>query len=177
MRARALGLLLLFAALNAASDTRAEALTAVEIGLLGRLDRASAFEIEASELATKKAVSPEVRALGDRLGRDARWIQHRIASIAGHHAITLEGDRHAEIERSFFAMSMVRLESATAGAFDHAYLAAVREELERTTSELGDERRRVRSADVRGLVQRSLPILRENLELIYRLTKRAWPVG
>lgn len=133
-----------------------------------RASRDGAMEVQMSQLAEQKAVSPGTRALAQEVVKDHTAANKALAALAGR-----KNDRI--VQQPADSALMKRLQSLSGDDFDKAYASAMVGGHEKAI-ELFDAATHSSDPDVKAFAGKALPTLRHHLEMAQALGTHA-PLG
>lgn len=108
---------LLAVAQNAAADT---AVSASDRAFVAKVSQGGMFEVEASRLATRKAVAQDVKDIGNTEVHDHTLVGDKLKSIASSADLEIGDKPNAD-----FQGQLDKLASLSGAAFDDAYIASM----------------------------------------------------
>jgi putative membrane protein len=135
-------------------------------------DAANTFDIEASDLAAKKAVHPDVRKLGSQFAHDHAAVRQQGRDLAKKLGVTPTPPKTDKSARDH-ADAMSKLNAAKGDAFDQAYLAnevayhkAVIDAINQTLLPA------IQNAELKAFVQKVAPAFEAHLAAAQKLAEK-----
>ncbi len=128
----------------------------------------SSAEIRLGELAARKAVDLNVKALGRQIADDQTKARDQLQSIAHRENMTLPNIPDASDESAY-----QRLSQLSGVAFDRTYLSTVSKDHERDSKDFQKEVRRGKNEDIKNFALQTLPLIEERMEKIRALESKA----
>lgn len=145
-----------------------------EVMVLSKMHKTNQMEVKAGKLAMQKGSAEDVREYGERLMRDHQMNDDKVKKLAEEEGITLvkpEPQTQEEKKRAKHQKeTMQKLQKLEGEEFDRVYLKFMVEGHEhaiKTLSKALEEK--LKDPDVRELVEKSVPILQQHLELARQL--------
>ena len=131
------------------------------------MDKAAAdgmYEVQVGQLASTKASDPNVKSLGDKLVHDHTAANKKLMQLASSKGVELpagptRGERR-EIEK---------LSKQTGSKFDDMFARAVAKDHQKDIKEFQKASGKVKDADLKAWIDKTLPGLREHLALAEKL--------
>lgn len=117
-------------------------------------------EVSLGRMAANKAASPEVRRFAERMMKDHGAANDQLKELAQRKGVSLS-IRLDPADRTLID----RLGKLSGPAFDREYMRAMVDEHEKDVAKFEREAQVERDADVKAFAERTLPTLRQHLEL------------
>jgi len=117
-------------------------------------------EVALGRMAANKAASPEVRRFAERMMKDHGAANDQLKELAQRKGVSLS-IRLDPADRTLID----RLGKLSGPAFDREYMRAMVDEHEKDVAKFEREAQVERDADVKAFAERTLPTLRQHLEL------------
>lgn len=156
------------------TDTGTVAATPQQVGtattdsaFIREVNASNAAEIRLGQLAGSKAQEPEVKRFGERMVTDHQQMQKDWSSVASQNRMPVIGTIGPQHQQQ-----VARLERLSGREFDQAYMAAMVQNHRDAVNLFETRGRSARASDVRELATRSLPELREHLQLAEQVAAR-----
>lgn len=145
--------------------------TSPEVDALGALHEVNQFEMRLGAVAEQRGESPTVRRFGKLLQRDYRLSEDDVSRATGHfgfaHAPPPPPDRAAD-DRSL----LEQIRGARGAELDQRLLATTIDVESGAARKLRDLRPRVSQKDVRRLIDRTLPIVDQHIDIARHLQRK-----
>jgi putative membrane protein len=125
-------------------------------------------EIELGKLAAEKASSDGVKQLGQRLAQDHSRANDELTQLAQQKGVALP----TALDRKHTALRD-RLAKLSGAEFDRAYLTEMNRDHREDIAEFEREAQKGGDPDVKSWAAKTLPTLREHLELVQKLRAQA----
>lgn len=145
-----------------------------EVMVLLKMHKTNQMEVKAGKLAVQRGRAEDVRDYGERLVRDHQMNDQKVKNLAEEEGIRLvkpEPQTKKEKERAKQQkQTMQKLQQLEGEQFDRVYLKFMvqgHEHAIKTLSKALEEK--LKDPDVRELVEKSIPILEQHLELARQL--------
>ncbi|HVO33894.1 MAG TPA: DUF4142 domain-containing protein [Elusimicrobiota bacterium] len=143
--------------------------------VLSDLHHTNQMEIQMGMMAEQKGQSPDVKSFGSKLVKDHQDADNEVVSLAKKDDITLETPAQegmiAKHEARSADKGMAELSSKTGADFDKAFAKTMVDDHKKDIAKLEKAQRDLHRADVRDLVAKLLPTLREHLSIAQRIEK------
>lgn len=147
----------------------------METKVLSKMHHVNQMEIKAGQMAMEKGQSSDVRAYGRRLRNDHQFADKKVTELAKAEGIKLmepnpttpEEKQQAQEEKQM----MEKLQMAQGGEFDTAFLKAMEKGHTKAIETLTQAHEKLQDPQVRGLVAKLIPILKQHLQLARNLEK------
>lgn len=117
-------------------------------------------EVQLGQLATQRAVSPDVKAFGQQMVDDHAKANEEFKGIASRKGVTLPSSLDAKDQATYDRLS--KLDGA---AFDRAYMADMVRDHRADIAEFEREAGHGSDPDIKGFASRTLPILKHHLQM------------
>lgn len=130
------------------------------------LQRAAAdglAEVELSRVAQQQASDPQVKAFADRMLRDHGKANDDIMQLASARGVTVDSAPSSALRRQ-----AERMGQRQGAAFDSDYMRRMVADHRKAVSEFQAAARSARDADVKAFADRTLPTLRDHLDMAQR---------
>jgi putative membrane protein len=150
-----------------ATCARAETLVATgDRGFIQAASQGGMTEVKLGELAAQKGARDDVKAFGQLMVKDHTAINTDLKALAAQKGVALPDSLDAKHQ------GMVDRMTALAGpAFDDAYIADMIKGHKKDAKAFKTESAATTDADIKGFVDKSLPIVEEHLKRITALKK------
>ncbi|PKV67044.1 DUF4142 domain-containing protein [Pontibacter ramchanderi] len=128
---------------------------------------ANMLQVQLSELALEKAVSPEVKEMAQEMGQGHRRLMDDLQSTAvqGEFVVPTElGSAHQKVYDD--------VSGQTGIGFDLAYIKRIREEHDRLLNRYEDMAENAKVMEVKQFASKQLPLLRQHLQKVEALEDR-----
>lgn len=119
------------------------------------------LEIRSSELAKRTSTNAEIRRFADMMIADHRKNMAELKPLAQRNNVVLPNDLTPEKKQE-----MNKLTAANGAAFDRAYLALQLKSHQQTVGKFETVGQSLGDTDVRAFVDKSLPVLRNHLNMV-----------
>jgi putative membrane protein len=131
-----------------------------DVGFMQNVARDNQTEVELGQLAQQKAVSPEVKSLGQRLAADHGKANQQLASIAQSDGVSLPKNIDRE-ERA----QLSKLEKLNGAAFDQAFVQAQIKDHQKDIQYFQKEASTVKDPQLKSYIQQTLPVMQQHLQM------------
>lgn len=146
------------------------------VKVLSKIHHTNQVEIKAGKLATQKAASQDVRAYGERLMKDHKLADKKVSDLANELGVELiqvkpqtkEEKQHAKKQKE----TMQKLQELKGEAFDPVFLKAMVDGHKHAIETLTKAQKKLDQPEVKELVGKLIPILKQHLELAENLQAR-----
>ena len=163
------------AVLYSAALAQAQVRNAIELEqlVLSKIHQTNQMEVSLGHLAEEKATRSGVRAYGDRLWRDHHIADLKVKALARAEGVELiQPKPQTKQERQFQQSQMKivdKLKAVQGPEFDQIYLNAMVQGHTHAIDTLDDVAGRLNDENVRSLVEKLIPILKQHRELARHL--------
>jgi len=124
-------------------------------------------EVKLGELASRTGQRDDVKQFGQRMVKDHGGINDDLKALAAQKGVTLPDLLDAEHQ------GMVDKMSALSGSdFDNAYIAGMIKDHKTDAKAFKDESSATTDADVKGFVDKTIPVVNEHLKVITAMKKQ-----
>lgn len=117
-------------------------------------------EVKLGELAQMKAVNPKVKMFAQRMITDHTNANNSLKMLAAQKNINLPGDMNSKQKSTYKTLS-----EKSGDAFDKAYITAMIKDHEEDIAEFQKEADSGTDADIKAFAAKTLPTLKEHLQL------------
>jgi len=125
-------------------------------------------EVKLGELASRTGERDDVKQFGQRMVKEHGGINDDLKALAAQKGVTLSGSLDAEHQ------GMVDKMSALSGSdFDNAYIAGMIKDHKTDAKAFKAEASATKDADVKGFVDKTIPVVNEHLKLITAIKKQS----
>ncbi len=144
--------------------------------LLGKIHHTNQVEMQMGQLALEKGGTAEVRRYGELLYRDHRMADGMVTKFAHQRSITLAApmpkspDEQKQMEQQMDVMN--KLKTTSGAEFDRTFLMAMEKGHEKAIGMLDAAEPNVQDSDLRGMLGKMLPVLRQHLALAKNLQSK-----
>ena len=131
------------------------------------VDASNAAELRLARMAQSKAREPVVKSFADRMVTDHDRMQKEWVTLSSRYGVRFSGNLSPQHQAQ-----VTRLDRLSGTEFDRAYMAAMTQNHRENVNTFQTTGRSTQSAEVRQLVERSLPSLQEHLALAREVSSR-----
>ncbi len=161
-------LLLALGLLFAAPDSRAESeISRKDRTFLLAASQGALLEVRLGELATRNARRVEVKEFGERMVLDHSANLRELQALAAQKGVTLPEDLDAKHQRHLDKMAAIPITE-----FDAAYISAMIKGHQAVNRQFLAESGSTKDADIRGFVDKTIPVVTGHLARIQLLKKQ-----
>ncbi|MEW6613508.1 DUF4142 domain-containing protein [Thermithiobacillus tepidarius DSM 3134] len=124
-------------------------------------------EVQMGQMATRQAADPDVKQFGQRMVDDHGKANAELKQLAQKKGVTLPDDtdkKHKDI-----AARLAKLKGAE---FDRAYMAAMVKDHQEDVTHFENKAKNAKDADVKAWAGKTLPVLKEHLQMAESLHAR-----
>lgn len=151
------------------------ALPKSDLDVLAKLHHSNQQEVELGRLAERSAASKPVKSFGERLVKDHQSADQQLLSLAKKHGVEIgkpqPKDQAEREEMQKQAKTVKDLKTLKGSAFDGAFTANMIEEHQKDIQAVESARDQVESQDVKDLLDKVLPVLKEHLRIAEQLSR------
>ena len=123
-------------------------------------------EVKLGELAAQKGTRDDVKAFGKMMVKDHTAINDDLKALATQKGVTLPDSLDAKHQGMVDKMSAL-----TGSEFDAGYIADMRKDHKMDAKEFKAESANTKDADIKGFVDKSIPVVSEHLKRIAAMKK------
>ena len=123
-------------------------------------------EVRLGELASTSGTRADVKEFGQMMVKDHTAINDDLKTLAAQKGVTLPKILDAEHQRMVDKMTAL-----TGSGFDDAYIAGMIKDHKMDAKEFKAESAKTKDADIKGFVDKSIPVLEEHLKRITAINK------
>lgn len=139
----------------------ANALSSADRDFMMKAAAGGMAEVELGRLASQKATNNDVKTFGKHMVDDHSKANDELKQLASQKGVTLPTDMGAEHKET-----MDRLSKLNGAAFDSAYVSEMVKDHTEDVSEFEREASQGQNSDVKGWAAKTLPTLRDHLQMI-----------
>ncbi len=121
-------------------------------------------EVELGRLGEQKASNPEVKNFASRMVRDHSKANHELTSLAASKGVDLPSGKGMMNDATY-----MKLKVLSGAAFDKAYVSAMVDDHKQDVADFEKESEAAQDPSVRSFAAKTLPTLKEHLELIEKI--------
>jgi putative membrane protein len=162
----ALGMTLLALGLLVPCAKAQTTVTAADAKFLLAAAQGGMTEVKLGEVAASQGVSEEVKNFGRKMVKDHSAINDDLKSLAAKKGVTLPDALDAKHQGT-----LDKLTALTGSSFDDAYIAAMIKGHKQTAKAFKAEAAATQDADIKGFLDKSVPVVEEHLKLITDMKK------
>jgi putative membrane protein len=145
---------------TAASAPSTSKLTTGERKFVTEAAKGSMTEVELGKLASEKASAPDVKKFGEHMANDHGKANHELAQLATAKGLELPSAPDSSMKRE-----ADRLRKLGGEDFDRKYMGEMVKDHEKDVKEFRRMARDVKDPDLRGWVEKTLPVLEGHLKM------------
>jgi putative membrane protein len=146
-----------------------------DLDVLAKLHHSNQQEVELGRLAERSATSKQVKSYGERLVKDHQSADQQLMSLAKKHGAEIgkpqPKDQAERDDMQKQAKTVKELKTLKGDAFDGAFTANAIEEHQKDIQAVQTARDQVESQDVKDLLDKMLPVLKEHLRMAEQLSR------
>ena len=154
------GLALAFAVFGLNRCAAADKPSADDVKFLKEAASGGMLEVKLGELASKRAHIPAVRKFGDRMVSDHSKANKQLMDLADRKGLKIPKELNKKDQDM-----MNRLKDLKDNEFDVVYMKEMVKDHENDVKEFADEAKKASDPDVRDFAAKTLPTLKEHLEM------------
>jgi putative membrane protein len=154
------GLALVLLSTGVLAQESANRLSAPDSAFAIKAAQGGMAEVQLGQLATQKAVSPDVKGFGQQMVDDHAKANEEFKGIAALKGVTLPSSLDAKDQATYDRLS--KLDGA---AFDRAYMADMVRDHRADIAEFEREAGHGSDPDIKGFASRTLPTLKHHLQM------------
>jgi putative membrane protein len=151
----------------AANSSSRAALSSAGSEFIADAARGGMMEVELGQLAVQRAASADVKKFGQRMIDDHSKANNELKQLAASKNVTLPSD--LKPEQKEIKDRLMKLKGAE---FDREYMKLMVEDHQEDVSEFEKEQKSGSDPDVKAFVTKTLPVLREHLQLASEVAKK-----
>src|SRR5450759_355133 len=123
-------------------------------------------EVKLGELAAQKGTRADVKEFGQMMVKDHSAINDDLKALAAQKGVALPDSLDAKHQGMVYKMAAL-----TGSEFDAAYVADMRKDHKMDAKEFKAESAKTKDADIKGFVDKSIPVVGEHLKRITAIKK------